>query len=179
MPTPTTLPNSFTAGDVLTAANMNLLRGAFRILQVSQAAKTDTFTMSSTTFANITGLSVTITPFSNTSKFLLVANVNVGPGELTTNAAELRFSGGNSTAFVGDTAGSRIRIGAQALTNTGQHMDNVTMVYLDSPATASAVTYTVQIRTTGTVYVNRSFTDTDNASHARAASSLIVLEVSA
>lgn len=178
MPTPTTLPGSYTSGDILTAASMNNLRGAFRILQVSQAAKTDTFTLASSTFTNITGLSVTITPYSNTSKFLLVANVNVGA---STDAAQLRFSGGNSTNYVGDTAGSRIRVGTEAYAGSASAMDNVTMVYLDSPATASAVTYTVQLRhhAGSTVYVNRSFTDTDNTSHSRGASSLIVLEVSA
>jgi hypothetical protein len=178
MPTPTTLPGSYTAGDVLTAANMNNLRGAFRILQVAQAAKTDTFSMSSTTFANITGLSVTITPYSNTSKFLLVANVNVGANS---SGAQLRFSGGNSGNYVGDTAGSRIRVGAEAYAGATQFMDNVNLFYLDSPATASAITYTVQIRNwqAGTVHVNRSEADTDNANHARAASSLIVCEVSA
>lgn len=178
MPTPTSLPSSFTSGDVLTAANMNALRGAFRILQVSQAVKTDTFTLSSSTFTDVTGLSVTITPFSNTSKFFLVANVNVG---ISTDAAQLRFTGGNSTAFVGDTAGSRIRVGAEAYAGSASAMDNVTMIYLDSPATASAVTYKVQVRhhAGSAIYVNRSFTDTDNTSHARAASSLIVLEVSA
>jgi hypothetical protein len=34
MATPTALPTAFVAADVLTAANMNLLRGAFRVLQV-------------------------------------------------------------------------------------------------------------------------------------------------
>lgn len=178
MPTPTSLPSSWTAADVLTAASMNNLRGAFRILQVSQAVKTDTFTLSSSTFTDITGLSVTITPYSNTSKFLLVANVSVGA---STDAAQLRFTGGNSTAYVGDTAGSRIRIGAEAYAGTASAMDNVTMIYLDSPATASAVTYKVQLRhhAGSTIYVNRSFTDTDNTSHSRGASSLIVCEVSA
>lgn len=178
MPTPTSLPGSFTAGDVLTAANMNNLRGAFRILQVSQAVKTDTFTLNSTTFSDVTGLSVTITPYSNTSKFLLVANLNVGSAG---GGVQLRFTGGNSTNYVGDTAGSRIRVGAEADVTAGQFMDNVNLIYLDSPATASAVTYKVQIRnwTAGDVYVNRSSADTDNANHARAASSLIVCEVSA
>lgn len=178
MPTPTSLPGSFTAGDVLTAANMNNLRGAFRILQVSQAAKTDTFSMNSTTFADVTGLSVTITPYSNTSKFLLIANLNIGANS---TGAQLRFQGGNSGNYVGDTAGSRIRVGAEAYAGAAQFMDNVNMIYLDSPATASAITYKVQIRawTAGDVYVNRSNADTDNANHARAASSLIVCEVSA
>jgi hypothetical protein len=180
MPTPTTLPGSFTAGDVLTAANMNDLRGAFRILQVAQAAKTDTFSMSSATYADVTGLSVAITPYSNTSKFLLVAQVNVGVNG-GTEGAQLRFTGGNSGNYVGDTAGSRTRVGTEATTANAQFMEVTNMFYLDSPATASAVTYKVQIRSfsANAIYVNRSAADTDNANHARAASSLIVLEVSA
>jgi hypothetical protein len=37
MATPTTLPASFVAGNILTAAQLNNLRGAFRVLQVVQA----------------------------------------------------------------------------------------------------------------------------------------------
>lgn len=179
MPTPTSLPGSFTAGDVLTAANMNNLRGAFRILQVSQATKTDTQSQATTTFTDITGLSVTITPYSNTSKFLLVAQVNLGCN--TNDAAQLRFQGGNSGNFVGAVAGSRIQIASEIPGTNAQFMEPATLIYLDSPATASAITYKVQVRswTTNTVYVNRSYTDTDNANHARGASSLIVCEVSA
>ena len=178
MPTPTTLPGSFTAGDVLTAANMNALRGAFRILQVSQAVKTDTFTTSSSTFVDVTGLSVTLTPFSNTSKFLLLAMVNVGANN---DGAQLRFTGGNSTTFVGDAAGSRVRVAADTFVGSSSATIAIPMFYLDSPATASAVTYKVQMMqdASATVYVNRSFSDTDNANHFRLASSLIVCEVSA
>ena len=49
MATPTTLPASFTAGQVLTAAQMNDLRGAFRVLQVVQATKANTFSTTSAT----------------------------------------------------------------------------------------------------------------------------------
>jgi hypothetical protein len=37
MATPTTLPASFVAGSILTAAELNDLRGAFRVLQVVNA----------------------------------------------------------------------------------------------------------------------------------------------
>lgn len=178
MPTPTTLPNSFTAGDVLTAANMNDLRGAFRILQVAQAAKTDTSTMSGSTFTDIPGLSVTITPFSNTSKFLLFTQINFGSNN---QPVQFRFTGGNSGNYVGDTAGSRTRV---AMDKDGESLDSmvdVSFLYLDSPATASAVTYKVQakVANANTFYINRSNTDTDAAGFARGASNLIVLEVSA
>ena len=48
MATPTTLPATFVAGNVLTAAQMNDLRGAFRVLQIVSTTKTDTFTTSNT-----------------------------------------------------------------------------------------------------------------------------------
>lgn len=177
MPTPTSLPSSFTSGDVLTAANMNLLRGAFRILRVEQAVKTDTFSTNSSSFVDITGLSVTITPQSNTSKFLLFALVNGGSGG---SIGALRFAGGNSGNFVGAAAGSRTRGAAEINEINASLIASVPMLYLDSPATASAITYKVQVRSSsGDLYVNRSHTDTDSANLTRAASCLIVCEVSA
>ena len=178
MPTPTSLPSSFTAGDVLTAANMNNIRGAFRILQVVQSAKTDTSTMSGSTFTNIPGLSVTITPYSNTSKFLLLTQVNYGSNG---QPVMMRFSGGNSGNYVGDAAGNRIRTAIDADGESLVSMLNIMFFYLDSPATASAITYTVQARVgnANTFYINRSNTDTDDNTFQRAASNLVVLEVSA
>jgi hypothetical protein len=179
MATPTTLPSSFTAGQVLTAAQMNNLRGAFRVLTVNQATKTDTFSTTSTSFTDITGLSITITPQSNTSKFLLIANLNFGNNG--PDRTDFAFTGGNSATFIGDTASTRSRVGSESSTASASAMGNSIMMYLDSPATASAVTYKVQMRSYsgGTMYVNRSFTDTDSANFARAASSLIILEISA
>ena len=75
MATRTTLPATFVAGNVLTAAQQNDLRGAFRILQVEQVTKLDTFSTSSTSFTDITGLSITITPSSATNKILFMMNV--------------------------------------------------------------------------------------------------------
>ena len=55
------------------------------------------------------------------------------------------------------------------------------MLYLDSPATAAAITYKVQMASYagGTQYVNRSFTDTDSTNFARSTSTLTALEISA
>ena len=57
----------------LTVDNLNLkgsgsVSSVGTILQIVQTAKTDTFTSSSSSFTDITGLSVTITP-SSTSSF--------------------------------------------------------------------------------------------------------------
>lgn len=178
MPTPTALPASFSAGQVLTAANLNLLRGGFRILTVNSATKTDTFSTTSTSFVDVTGLSLTITPQSNTSKFILVAQISAGANA---DKVWFKFAGGNTASDVGDTAGSRIRIGMEVMVAQAVAATSGIMLYLDSPATASAITYKVQMASYGggTQYVNRSFTDTDNANFARSTSTLTLLEVSA
>ena len=70
MATPTNLPASFTTGAVLTAAQMNDLRGAFRILQVVSGSTTTETSTSSTTHADTT-LTATITPQSASSQILV------------------------------------------------------------------------------------------------------------
>ena len=179
MATPTNLPIASVAGDVLTAAYVNALRGAFRILQVVTASKSDTFTTTSTTYTDVTGLSVSITPSSATSKVFIVAGVS-GTGE----AAGTQFFGRlmrDATAIaIGDAASTRTQASIFCLAQDQQ--SNMSVAFLDSPATTSATTYKVQIKSqaaTKTVYVNRSQTDSDAATNARTFSSITVFEVSA
>lgn len=183
MATPTVLPASFTAGDVLTAANMNLLRGAFRILQVVSTPKLDTFTTTSTTFVDVTGLTATITPSSTSSKILILAQVTIGfPNGAS--FGHVRLNGGNASTYVGTAVGNRVSsVFGGGIFNANLQEASLApcLMYLDSPATTSATTYAVQIRTgvSGTVYVNRSAQDANDANHARGASSITVMEVSA
>ena len=71
MATPTSLPATFVAGNVLTAAQMNDLRGAFRILQVVRATDSTARSTTSTSFVDA-NISVTITPTSSSSDVLLI-----------------------------------------------------------------------------------------------------------
>jgi len=180
MATPTALPSSFTAGDILTAANMNLLRGAFRILQVVSTTKTDTFTMTSTSFTDVTGLSVNVTPRETASKILIIATVQVG-GAVSGSDPFLRLMRGSTAICIGDAAGSRI----QSTSGNGPQrtvgMATNAFHFLDSPSTTSSTTYKVQMMTNvaATYFVNRAEDDTDNAFRHRAASTITVLEVSA
>ena len=48
-----------------------------KVLQVVSAAKTDTFSSSSTSLVDITGLSVAITPSSTSNKVLIIVNCAV------------------------------------------------------------------------------------------------------
>ena len=149
--------------------------GGGKVAQVLSTAKTDTFTMSSTTYADITGLTVTITPSNTSSKILILASVFT---MATSGSSQplLRLSGGNATNFVGNSAGSR----PQGATYAGDvDFASVNLMYLDSPSTTSATTYAVQIRANAAaaVYVNRTAGDADNNFTPRLASSITVLEI--
>jgi len=153
--------------------------GAFRILQVVTTNKSDTFSMSSTTFADVTGLSVSITPQSTTSKIFVMAVVS-GTGQTSGTNFFGRLMRDSTAINVGDAAGSRIQG-----TIAARDQDNVStmpIMFLDSPATVSAVTYKIQVRSQGAgqaVYVNRTVGDADSATTSRTVSNITVFEISA
>ena len=153
-----------------------------KVLQVLSTAKTDTFSTNSTSYTDVTGLSVSITPSSTSSKILVMMECNVGNDNNV--SAFLRMVRGSTAIFVGDSAGSRI----QATSGNGDDPSNqfvyqMSGVFLDSPSTTSATTYKIQANTEnsgnlGYMYINRAGTDSDNNQHGRYASSITVMEVS-
>ena len=153
--------------------------GGSAILQVLSTVKTDTFSMSSATYADITGLSVTITPSSATNKILVIVDGNMGSNAGVV-AARARLVRGSTAISVGDAAGSRILASTEGLSASGNHMTPMSISFLDSPATTSATTYKVQMQNNGggsASYINRSTADGDSSSIVRAASSITVMEV--
>lgn len=181
MATPTTLPASFTAGQVLTAAQMNNLRGAFRVLQTVSVAKTDTFTTTSSTFVDVTGLTVSITPSSTSSKILVLASVG-GNGQSGVAALQGILVRGATPIAVGDAAGSRTQTSFGNVENPTSDLDISSIMFLDSPATISSTTYKIQVRSTTngqTVVINRSFADANAANGTRGISTITVMEISA
>ena len=151
------------------------------VLQVLQTTKTDTFSTSSTSFADITGLSVNITPSSTSSKVLVFMDCKVA---CTVNVtAFVRIMRGSTAIYVGDDAGSRI---SATMGNSDDPSDQFAFqmsgMFLDSPSTTSQVAYKIQISSeasgnTGTVFLNRSQSDGDNNQQGRYASSITVWEI--
>ena len=152
---------------------------AGHILQVVQAVKTDTFTTTSSSFVDITGVSKTITPSASSSKVLVTATLNIGNSASSGHIVMVRLVRGSTVIAQGDAAGNRQRVFAIA----GQHQanidqNNVTVNFIDEPSTASAVTYKVQIQTEGqTATVNRSGVDGDNSYGGRTISTITLQEV--
>ena len=155
--------------------------GGGGITQIKQTVKTDTFSTSTTSlaFTEITGLTVSITPISSSSKIFVVASVNLGTrGD---SQAMLRLKRDSTDIYVGDAAGSRVQCACEGHTGGTNHgIDNFSISFIDSPATTSQITYGVFMRVTGsTHYVNRTNPD-DNADYqSRVPSSITVMEVSA
>ena len=142
MATPTTLPASFTAGQVLTAAQMNSVRGAFRILQVVSANYSTTATSTTTVYAD-TGLTASITPSSATSKILVMVHQN-GIARNSTGNVNLKLFR-NTT----DLSHQFAKDAGQAATTGDNYVGTCSTTYLDSPATISATSYKTQFMSTG------------------------------
>jgi hypothetical protein len=179
MATPTTLPATFVAGNVLQAAQLNDLRGAFRILQVVQTTKTDTFQTTSTSYADVTGLSVSITPSATSSKILVIADVKMSSNADGRTVA-IQLVRDSTAIYIGDASGSRRRASAASNGDSSQPTFPATAIFLDSPNTTSATTYKIQATiNSGTASINRSDFDVDSTAVGRSASSITVMEISA
>ena len=135
MATPTNLPAAFTVGEVLTSADMNLLRGGFRVLQVvADSNSTQTFT-NGTNYVN-TGLTATITPQFSTSKILVLVSQN-GLLKVIDTSMGLRL-------VRGATVISQIGLSLMRTDSAAVNATSASTSYLDSPATTSATTYFTQ-----------------------------------
>ena len=138
MATPTALPATFVASTVLPAADLNLLRGAFRVLQVVQGVTSTGVTNSTTTVAD-TGLTATITPQYNTSKILVLVS-QAGCEKTPTNSQ----SAINLYLYRGASLIQQFGYAGLYTNTTLESIGNISTVYLDSPATTSSTTYKTQ-----------------------------------
>ena len=181
----TTLTLPTTSGTVLTnassVASSQLPAGS--VLQVVQTVKTDTYSTNSTTFQDVPGLSVSITPLSSTSRVLIFANVYTGTASVG-QGVQTQVRRGNTNLIASSSPGNRTpSIGQQeagGLSFAQYWGMQATWIFQDSPATTSLTTYKIVIRTNtgaGNVYVNRNDYSIDQAESGIGTSQLIVMEI--
>jgi hypothetical protein len=159
--------------------------GVGKVLQVVQTIKTDTFVTAATvTDTPVTGLSVSITPSSSSSRVFVQVELGVTAENGQGSAAKLRRNG----TFIGlaDAAGSRSRssFGGSAYRGSGTGYLllgwGLSTAILDSPATTSAITYDVVVSSLNTgTYVNRAGDDTDSNDRLRWVSTITAWEIAA
>lgn len=149
-----------------------------KIGQVQSTTKTSTTSTTSDSFTDITGMSVSITPTSTSSKVLVVAMVNVGVP--VGDAAALKLVRNSTDIGIGDSASNRVRATAGVMSYNADKIGCVPIVFVDSPSTTSATTYKLQWKrrfASGTIYLNRSADDTDSSSYERTASTITAIEI--
>ena len=173
--------DTFTVPSGATITNSGTASGFGKVLQVVQTVKTDTFSRASTggDVGDITGLSVSITPSSTSSKVLVFATVHHSSANGQENWIILVRDSTN--IFIADAAGSRQRTSSSGRISNAAHQMNSTIMYLDSPNTTSSITYkfTGGAEGANTIYINRSGQDTDSNTNSRTASSITVMEIGA
>jgi len=152
--------------------------GGGKVLQVVSTEKSDTFSSSGTSFQDITGLTATITPSSTSSKILVLVNISSGADNGYKYGFRLLRSG--TVINEGDSASSRKLVSIGLHSGSSISFESSSIVYLDSPNTTSSRQYDIQGSTEGSnFYVNRTYTDTDAASHMRATSNITLIEIGA
>ena len=181
-----TYPSAIVDGGFMkTDSSGNLsFAGAGKVLQVVQTTVTDTKSTSTQapSFADVTDLTVNITPAATSSKVLVMAQCQFG-NNAPSAYAHARLVRGSTAIHVGDSdSASRVEATASwsAINSTTQV--NVPMIFLDSPSTTSETTYKVQFATQNsshTLYLNRSSADSDDVGQGRSAPSITVMEIGA
>jgi len=125
--------------------------GGGKVLQVVAATYSTQFTTTSSSYVD-TGLTATITPSASTSKILVLMTNNFG---VTRTGDDSYFAfqilRGATTIYQGNANEGTAESGS---TPVRQYWTTDTATYLDSPATTSATTYKVTVRSVGggTVY---------------------------
>ena len=114
-----------------------------KVLQVVQATTSTTFTTTSESFVDLTGMTVNITPSSSSNKVLVSFNVYVG----LDNADEIHINLLRGSTIIGNNSNSET---IQAtLIPDDYRMNTVNYSFLDSPSTTSQTTYKLQCKKNG------------------------------
>ena len=169
-----TLPDT-ADGTVLTTTNPK----AGNVIQVVSTTKTDTTsTSTSGSFTDISGMSVSITPSSTSSKILIL--ISLGSISSSVSGIAVGFKLLRDSTAVGNASSTSNRSGFTNIYTGGgtgdEYIISASHSFLDSPSSTSALTYKIQWKNSSdTTYLNRYHGNNDN----NGSSTITVMEVAA
>jgi hypothetical protein len=146
-----------------------------KVLQVVSVTKDSTFTTTSTSFVDVTGLSVSITPSSASNKIAVLFNISISNTQGT--AATLTRLLRDSTPLSIGASGTGVQATGHAALAADYDQENVSISYLDSPSTTSATTYKVQLKSEHSDYTATLNRGSISSSYGLTASTITVMEV--
>ena len=167
---------------IQTVAGKPILNSTGSILQVVQGTLKTTVNIATDTYTSL-GLSATITPSSTSNKILVMAVIHIGAtGGNEGFHGRLYRNGSNITDAMGNAASTR----DTGWFHCGAHYSSseqypATPIYLDSPASTSALTYAVYGRGYSSSYpinINCSEGDADQSQQTRTMSTITLMEIS-
>ena len=133
--------------------------GGGKVLQVVQATKNDVFSTTSTSYVDVTGLSVDITPASTSNKVLVICNIGKSSNS-SDGGTMYQLVRGSTSIYDSNTGGNADdafgTAGGGGMSDNGRKNDYGLMTYIDSPSSTSAQTYKLRMKvTSNTGYINR------------------------
>jgi len=124
--------------------------GAGGVVQVLQSYKVDSFSSSSNSYVDVPGLSVSITPTSASSKIFVFVTIAAG-NSVSNLGFNLLRNGTNIAQSISGTGNETL----QADYTASYKIITYPIMFLDSPATTSALTYKIQMNAyNATSYIN-------------------------
>lgn len=150
------------------------------VLQAVSVTKADSFSSTSNSFVDISGLTATITPLSATSKILVQVSMVAGADPHNVLCA-FRLLRNSTPICIGNSASGyqQATVGNQRDSYDTNSAFNASINYLDSPSTTSQITYKIQgYCESGLFRINACGSDGANSVwSARSASTITLLEI--
>jgi hypothetical protein len=167
-PADNTITTAMVQDNAITSSKLS----AGAIVQVKQSVMDDDFSTSSSSFTDVTGLSVSITPTSSSSKVMV--EFHIGTHDMA-SAGDFAYQIVRGTTAIGlgnGDGGTASTVGGTINADRGE---GISMKFLDSPSTTSATTYKIQVRSPGsnTLHINTR----DGNSNYHTISTITVMEI--
>tara|TARA_R100001086_G_C11730041_1_gene229410 strand:+ start:51 stop:560 length:510 start_codon:yes stop_codon:yes gene_type:complete len=147
-----------------------------KILQIVHAHKSDrqTFSTSSGTYSDVSGMSATITPSSTSNKIIIMFNINTGGQSGQRITYRLQRNGTNIARGDADSSSQRGCF-SSIVTSGNSQSEHQSYVFRDSPSSTSALTYKIQFESEGGTHIINNTRGGDGGSTYHVGSSNIML----
>ena len=166
-------------GAVTLPVSRNDLSLSGGIVQVVQTEQTAASAISNPggSFIDLSGMSVTITPTSTSSRIFIHAQINI-TGRAANNVMHGRLDRNGTIIHLGDADGSKNRSFAEGQPVPDGSSGQIICMFVDSPATTDPLIYKIQVTSNNIIFFNRAaHSENDNNTGSRTASSIIAMEI--
>ena len=167
--------------------NNSIATGFGKVGQVVQTNKVDTFSSSSTSFTDVTGLTASITPTSTSSKIIVNLRISYAMGSVHNTGMVLRLLRGATVISGGTASGSRVSgLMRYNMATAGDgyyslvySTGDVSTNFLDSPNSTDAQVYKIQgiVNGSNSLHINRTGSDSDDSKFPRTNSTITLTEI--